>query len=139
MRRRELWLRQRTDRGRGRLRLCWQVKCVREGRRVLRGMLAEFFLPRLGRFKFPDGFHLFVVVVDLHQFVIEGVARLFVFGGPDDGFGGMGEIAARKIGRRIGLDPGNVVEELEAELLHGEAHGMDDVGSAGNPDGAVGF
>ena len=36
-------------------------------------------------------------------------------------------------------DPGNVVEELEAELLHGEADGMDDVGSAGNPDGAVGF
>jgi hypothetical protein len=34
-------------------------------------------------------------------------------------------------------DPGNVVEELEAELLHGEADGMDDVGGAGNPDGAV--
>ena len=53
--------------------------------------------------------------------------------------GGVGEIAAGKIGRRIGLDPGNVVEEFEAELLHGEADGMDDVSGAGNPDGGVGF
>ena len=75
----------------------------------------------------------------LHELVIEGVARLGAFGGPDDGFGGVGEVAAGKIGRGIGLDPGNVVEELEAELLHGEADGMDDVGGAGNPDGAVGF
>jgi hypothetical protein len=35
--------------------------------------------------------------------------------------------------------PGNVVEELEAELLHGEADGVDDVGGAGDPEGAVGF
>jgi len=61
------------------------------------------------------------------------------FRGPDDGFRGVGEIAARKIGRRIGLDPGNVVQKLEAELLHGEADAMDDVGSAGDPDGAIGF
>ena len=51
----------------------------------------------------------------------------------------MGEIAAGKIGRRIGLDPGNVIEKLEAELLHGEADGVDDVRGAGNPDGAVFF
>ena len=36
-------------------------------------------------------------------------------------------------------DPGNVVEELEAELLHGKADGMNDMGGAGNPDGAVGL
>ncbi len=59
--------------------------------------------------------------------------------GPDDGFGGVGEIAAREIGRRVGLDPGNVVEEFEAELLHGEADGMNDVGGAADPDGAVGL
>jgi len=70
---------------------------------------------------------------------MEGVARLGVFGGPDDGFRGVGEVAAGKIGRRIGLDPGNVVEELEAELLHGEADGMDDMSGAGNPNGAVGL
>jgi hypothetical protein len=51
---------------------------------------------------------------------MEGVARLGVFGGSDDVFGGVGEVAAGKIGRRIGLDPGNVVEELEAELLYDE-------------------
>ena len=110
-----------------------------EGDGFLGGVLAEFFLPGLGRTDLPDGFHLLAAIGFLHELVIEGVARLGVFGGPDDGFGGMGEVAARKIGRRIGLDPGNVVEELEAELLHGEADGMDDVGSAGNPDGAVGF
>ena len=68
-----------------------------------------------------------------------GTSRFFVFRGPDDGFGGVSEIAARKIGRRVGLDPGDVIEELEAELLHGEADGMNDVGSAGDPDPAVGF
>lgn len=88
---------------------------------------------------FPDGFHLFVVVDELHFFVVEGVAGFGVFGGPDDGFGGVGEIAAGEVGRRVGLDPGDVVEELEAELLHGEADGMDDVGGAGDPDGGVGF
>ncbi len=41
------------------------------------------------------------------------MARLFVLGGPDDGLGRVGEIAAREIGRRVGLNPGNVVEELE--------------------------
>jgi hypothetical protein len=29
----------------------------------------------------------------------------------------VGEVAAGKIGRRVGLDLGDVVEELEAELL----------------------
>src|SRR2546422_7603934 len=110
-----------------------------EGNGFLGGVLAEFFLPGLGRTDLPDGFHLLAAIGFLHELVIEGVARLGVFCGPDDGFGGVGEVAARKIGRRIGLDPGNVVEELEAELLHGEADGMDDVGSAGDPDGAIGF
>ena len=59
--------------------------------------------------------------------------------GPDDGFGGVGEIAAGKIGRWIGFDPGDVVQQFEAELLHGEADGMDHVAGAADPDGAVGF
>ena len=67
------------------------------------------------------------------------MAGFFVAGGPDDGFGRVGEIAAGEIGRRIGLNPRDVVEELEAELLHGEADGVDDVGGAGDPEGAVGF
>ncbi len=106
---------------------------------LLRGVLAEFFLPGLRRTDFPDGFHLLAAIGFLHELVIEGVARFGVFRGPDDGFSGMGEVAAGEIRRRIGLDPGNVVEELEAELLHGEADGMDDVGGAGDPEGAVGL
>ena len=110
-----------------------------EGEGLLGGMFAEFFLPGFGGRNVPDGFHLFAAGGFLHQLVIEGVAALFVFGGPDDGFGGVGEIAAGEIGRRIGLDPGDVVEDLEAELLHGEADGMDDVAGAADPDGAVGL
>src|SRR6202171_824179 len=110
-----------------------------EGYRLLRGVLAETLFPGLRGTDFPDGFHLLAAIGFLHELVVEGVAGLFVLSGPDDGFWGGGGIAAREIGRRVGLDPGNVVEELEAELLHGEADGMDDVGGAGNPDGAVGF
>ena len=102
-------------------------------------MFAEelFFAAR--REDFPDAFHLLAAIGFLHELVVEGVAALFVLGGPDDGFGGMGEIAAGEIGRRVGFDPGNVVEEFEAELLHGEADGMDDVGGTADPDGAVGL
>jgi hypothetical protein len=88
---------------------------------------------------FPDGFHLFAAIGFLHEFVIKSVAGLFVLGGPDDGFGGVGEIAAGEVGRRIGLNPRDVVEELKIELLHSEADTVDDVGGAGDPDGAVGF
>ena len=63
----------------------------------------------------------------------------FIFRGPDDRLGGVGEIAAGEIRRRIGLDPGDVVQELEFELLHGEADGMDDVAGAADPDGAIGL
>jgi len=110
-----------------------------EGERFLRGMLAEALFLGGGRQDFPDGFHLAAGIHLLHQFVIEFVAGLFVARGPDDGFGGMSEVAAREIGRRIGLDPGNVVEQLEAELLHGEADGMNDVAGAADPNGAVGL
>ena len=51
----------------------------------------------------------------------------------------MGKVAAGKVGRRVGLDPGNIVQQLEAQLLHGEADRMDDVRGAADPDGAVGF
>jgi hypothetical protein len=110
-----------------------------ESERLLRGMLAEFLLPRLGRRNGPDGFHLFAAGDFAHELVIEFVAGLFVARGPDDGFGGVSEVTAGEIGGRIGLDPGNVVEEFEAELLHGEADGMNDVGGATDPEGAVGF
>ena len=74
-----------------------------ERHRFLRGMLAESLLPGFGGIDFPDGLHLLAAIGFLHELVMEGVARLGVFGGPDDGFRGMGEVAARKIGRRIGV------------------------------------
>jgi hypothetical protein len=51
-------------------------------------VLAEALFPGLGRADFPDGFHLLAAIGFLHELVIEGVAGLFVLGGPDDGFGG---------------------------------------------------
>jgi len=110
-----------------------------EGEWFLGGMLAEALFPGFGGLDFPDGFHLLAAIGFLHELVVEGVARFFVAGSPDDGFSGVGEIATGEVGRRVGLDPGDVVEELEAELLHGEADGVNDVGGAGNPEGAVGF
>jgi hypothetical protein len=67
------------------------------------------------------------------------MAAVLVLGGPDNCFCGVGEIAAGKIRRRIWFHPGNVVQELAFELLHGEAYGMDHVAGAGDPDGSVGF
>ena len=102
-------------------------------------MLAEFLFPSFWRLDFPDAFHLLAVVDGLHGFVVEGVAAFGVFRGPDNCFGGVGEIAAGKIWRRIGLDPRNVVEKFEAELLHGETDRVNYVGGAADPDRAVWF
>ena len=110
-----------------------------EGDGLLGGVLAVALFGFVWREDGPDGFHLFAAGNFFHVLVIEFVAGLFIARGPDDGFGGVGEIAAGKIGRRIGFLPGDVVEDLEAELLHGEADGMDDVAGAADPDGAVGF
>jgi len=102
-------------------------------------MLAEKFFFAAGREEFPNAFHLLAAIGFLHQLVVEGVAALFVFGGPDNCFGGVGEIAAGEIGRWVGLDPGNVVQKFEIELLHGEADGMDYVAGAADPNRSVGF
>ena len=102
-------------------------------------MLAEKFFFATGREDFPNAFHLLTLIGFLHQLVVEGVAALFVFGGPDDGFGGVGEIAAGEIGRRVGFDPGDVVEEFEIKLLHGEADGMNYVAGAADPNRSVGL
>lgn len=64
---------------------------------------------------------------------------LLVFRGPENRLGGVGEVAAGEVGRRVGLFPRDVVEDFEAELLHGEADGEDDVVRAGDPDRAVGL
>ena len=110
-----------------------------EGDGLLGGVLAVALFGFVRREDLPDGFHLFAAGDFFHVLIVEFVAALFVARGPDDGFGGVGEIAAGEIGRRIGFDPGDVVEELEAELLHGEADGVDDVAGSADPDGAVGL
>lgn len=86
----------------------------------------------------PDGFHLFAGD-DTHFVVVEGVFGLLVLGSPDDGFGGVGEIAATQIRRRIWFFPGDVVEDFEAELLHGVADAENHMVRAADPDGPVGF
>src|SRR3981189_594597 len=101
-------------------------------------MLAEALFPGFGGLDFPDGLHLLAAIGFLHELVVEGGAGFFFSGGPGDGFGGGGEKAGGG-GGGIGFNPGDVVEELEAELLHGEADGVDDMSGAGDPEGAVGF
>jgi len=67
------------------------------------------------------------------------VARFFIFGGPDNCFGGVGEVSAGKIGRGIWFDPRDVIEKFEIELLHGETDAVNYVRGAADPDAAVGL
>ena len=87
----------------------------------------------------PDVLHLFTAVDLAHERVVEAVLTLGVFGGPEDGLGGVGEVAAGEVGRRVGFFPGDLVQEFHAELLHGVADGKDNVVGAADPEGAVGL
>src|SRR5690554_1338466 len=58
---------------------------------------------------------------------------------PDDGFGAVGEVAARKVGRRIYLEPRDIIENFKVQRLHRKADAIDDVVGAADPDRAVGF
>lgn len=109
-----------------------------EGDWFLSGVFPVNLLGLTGRWHFPHCFHL-LTSDTLHRLVIEEVFALFGFGGPEDGFGGVGEVTAAQVGRWIGFFPGDVVEDFEAELLHGVADAEDDVVRARDPDGAVGF
>ena len=51
----------------------------------------------------------------------------------------MGEVTAAQVRGRIGLFPGDVVQNLEPELLQGVADAENDVVRAGHPNRAVGF
>ena len=71
-----------------------------------------FFFAHGKFFSAPDGFHL--LARDLpHFLIIEQVLGLFSFRRPQNGFGGVREIAAGKIWRRVGLFPRDVVEDFE--------------------------
>lgn len=99
-------------------------------------MFAESFLglPRCGHC--PDRLHLFTRH-RLHRLVIEDVFASLVLGGPENRFGRVRKIPTRQIRRRIGFFPGDVIENLEPELLHGVANTENDVVRAGHPDRAV--
>lgn len=109
-----------------------------EGDGFLGGMFAKGLLGVLRSRHGPNGLHLFAGD-GFHGLVVEEVLALVALGGPEDGFGGVGEVAAGEVGRRVGFLPCDVVEDFEAELLHGVADGEDDVVCAGDPEGAVGL
>lgn len=102
-------------------------------------VLTESLLLILGRCQCPHIFHLFAAIGLLHVGVVKGVFALRVFGGPKNRFGRVREIAAGQIGRGVGFLPRDLIEQLHAKLLHGVAHGENDVVRAANPNGAVGL
>src|SRR5437899_9240297 len=51
-----------------------------QGDGLLRGMLAEALLPRLGRRNGPDGLHLLASGEGFHFFIVKGVAAFLVLG-----------------------------------------------------------
>lgn len=59
--------------------------------------------------------------------------------GPEESFGGMGEVTAAQVGRGIRLLPGDVVENFVAKLLQRVPDGKNDVMGAAHPNGAVGL
>lgn len=102
-------------------------------------MLAEDLLAIGRRVDAPDGLHLLAAGHLAHDLIVEAVLTLFVLGRPDDGLGRVREVAAGEIRRRVGLLPGDVVEDFEAKLLHRVTDGEDDVVRARHPDAAVGL
>ena len=74
-----------------------------------------------------------------HFLIIEDVFAFLVLGGPEDGLGRVGEVTAAQVRGRVGFFPGDVVQNLEPELLQGVADAEYDVVRASHPDGAVGF
>jgi hypothetical protein len=51
----------------------------------------------------------------------------------------VGEVAAGEVGRRVGLDPGDVVQQLELELLHRKPDRVNHVAGAADPNRPVGL
>ncbi len=59
------------------------------------------------------------------------------FGGPQNGFGGVGKVAAGQIGRRVDFVPGDVVEDFVVQHLQSVADAVDIVGSPCDPKRTV--
>lgn len=65
------------------------------------------------------------------------MAALDTFRGPQDGFGGVGEVAAGEVRRRVDFVPGDVVQDLVIQDLQGVADAVDVVGRSRDPKRAV--
>jgi len=115
-----------------------QQAALYQRHRFLRGMSAQgFFRPsRCG--KSPDRFHLFASD-RLHGGIIKTVFALLVLGRPQHGLGAMGEVAAAQVRWRVGFFPRDVVENLEAQLLHGVTDGENNMVCAGHPERSIRF
>lgn len=86
----------------------------------------------------PDILHLLPAVPLLHELIVEEVPGLFlILLRPEEGLRAVGKAPAGEIRWRIGLLPGNIVDDLEALLLEGHADAVDVLESAAHPYCAV--
>lgn len=106
---------------------------------LLRGVFAVRLLRPARCRHGPHRFHLLAAVGAAHEVVVEAVFAFLIARGPEEGLGGVGEVAAGKVGRRVGLFPGDVVEDFEPQLLQRVPNGEDDVQGAADPEGAMGL
>lgn len=104
---------------------------------LLGGMLALRLLPSGDGGQSPHVGHLLAIVELLHEVVVEVVRHLLLLPRPDHELGAVGEVTAGDVGWRIGLRPGDDVEDFEAQLRELVGYREDVVVGARNPDGAV--
>ena len=72
-----------------------------------------------------------------HQFVVEIVRHLLALPRPNHEFGGVREVAARDVGRRVAFDPCNDIQDFESQCVEGVGDGKDVVVGAANPNRAA--
>ena len=96
-----------------------QQKTHQEGQSFLRRVLSEGFFPRRDGGDSPNIRHLMPPVELFHQLVIEKVGLFLVLSRPNDKFRGIREVAAGDIGRRVGFDPRDDVQNLETQFIEG--------------------
>jgi hypothetical protein len=77
-----------------------------------------------------------VVVEGFHGLVVEGVFCALCFLRPEQGFVGVGEAHAAKVGHRVVFDPDHIVENPKAEVLQDSPHAIDIVIRADDPQRA---
>ena len=87
----------------------------------------------------PNRFHLLSAVFHFHFFVVELVPRcgpLLRLASPVDDLSGMSEHAASEVGRRIRLEPNDVVENSKPVLEQRHSNAWMHMKSSGDPNGS---